>query len=237
MKWIDRIKCLYWESKFCNNKNYSIALCNYLQTIKHQKYYKDPYKNRFVVLDTETTGLDYRKDSVISFGGVRIENLEINISDSLEMIIKTETAGDKESIAVHGIRNVDAQAGEERKLFFEKLLYYLQGDILVGHHVMFDKNILSNNMKEYFPITLLNPLIDTLDLAVYYEQLLTSKNLYADEVIKKDFSLDKLIERYNIKASGRHTSIGDALITSELFLKLVKKLSTRKGFNILGFIK
>jgi DNA polymerase-3 subunit epsilon len=76
-----------------------------------------------------------------------------------------------------------------------------------------------------------------LDLAVYYEQLLTSKNLYADEVIKKDFSLDKLIERYNIKASGRHTSIGDALITAELFLKLVKKLSTRKGFNILGFIK
>ncbi|GIX41588.1 MAG: DNA polymerase III subunit epsilon [Leptospiraceae bacterium] len=237
MFFINKLKSYFWEAKYCKNIKHSIALCNYLQTIKHQNYFKEPHKNHYVVLDTETTGLDYKKDKVISIGAVRIENLEINISDSLEVILKTENAGNKDNIAVHGIRNMDVQIGKDRKLFFEQLLYYLQGDIVVGHHIAFDRNILSYNIKEFFPIAILNPIIDTLDLAIYYERLITNRNLHLEEINPKEYTLDKLIERYNIKASGRHTAIGDALITAELFLKLIKKLSQRKGFNIKKFMK
>ncbi len=236
-RFIENLKRKYWEKKYCRDGSNSLVICNYLQYFNYQKIYKEPERNRYVVLDTETTGLDYKKDKVISIGAVRIVNLEIDISDSLEVILKTEHAGDKENIAIHGIRNVEVQAGKDRKLFFEQLLYYLQADIIVGHHITFDKLILSNNLKEFYPVEILNPTIDTLDLALNYERLVTYSTMGTEEINFSEYTLDKLTERYRIKTSGRHTAIGDSLITAELFLRLVKKLKTRKGFNITKFIK
>ncbi|MCS7204632.1 MAG: exonuclease domain-containing protein [Leptospiraceae bacterium] len=214
-----------------------MAVCHYLESIEKNKIFTEPEKNRYIILDTETTGLDYKNDQVLSIGAIRIENLEINISDSFEVILQTETAGDKESIAVHGIRTQDVKQGIQRDFAFEQFLYFLQGDIIVGHHILFDKLILSNNIKKIFSIELLNPIIDTFDVAIYYENLVKKRNVIPEEANPEEFSLDNLLNRFRIKSSGRHTSIGDALLTAELFLRMMKKLIQQKNFRIESLIK
>lgn len=214
-----------------------MAICHYLDSIEKSRIYDEPEKNRYVVLDTETTGLDFKKDKVISIGAVRIENLEINISDSFEVILQAENAGDKTSIAVHGIRDQDVKQGEKREAVFEQFLYYLQGDIIVGHHILFDKLILSYNLHQYLPVHLLNPFIDTFDLAVYYANFVEKRNINPEEADPGEFSLDTLLEKFRIKASGRHTATGDAFMTAELFLMMIQKLKNYKNFHIRSLIK
>ncbi len=237
MNLIKKLNYIYLEKKICSNGKYPQALCQYINYNKNAKFDPDPARNRYVVIDTETTGLDYKNDIVISFGGIRIDNLEINISDSYEVILYSDKAGNSESISVHGIRNADVKMGVDRNEFFQNLLYFFQGDIIIGHHVEFDKLILSQNLSKIYPVRILNPVIDTFDLAIYLEKDVKIEEINFEHFDGVEYTLDRLIQRYNIRASGRHTAIGDAFITAELFLKLITKLKKKKKFNILDFMK
>ncbi len=230
MKLKNKIKHLIWKKKFCKTQFYS-EICYYLTQFDGKKYDKNFSKNTYLVIDTETTGLN-TNDNIISFGGIRIHNLEIDISDSLEAFIKNDTAGNEESIAIHGIRKTELEKGIDKYTFFKKLLFFIQGDILVGHHISFDKEILNREFKNFFSIELLNPILDTFDLALYYDGYTSEDALHFDENKKRLYTLDSLIERFKISSSGRHTSIGDALITAELFLKLLSKLKNKPNFDI-----
>lgn len=56
-----------------------------------------------MVLDTETTGLDLKKDEVISIGAYKIKNLELNFTDFFIVYFKVDLEKAEESIKVHGI--------------------------------------------------------------------------------------------------------------------------------------
>ena len=71
----------------------------------------DPYTNpiitdvqgkvRFVVLDSETTGLDPRKDRIVTIGAIAVVNHEILIEDSFEALLKV--AYNSSAVTVHGV--------------------------------------------------------------------------------------------------------------------------------------
>ncbi|MFN3603292.1 MAG: PolC-type DNA polymerase III [Leptonema sp. (in: bacteria)] len=231
----NKIKLFFWQRKFCKNQN-NVEICFYLDHLKKQKYHKDFHLNTYLSIDTETTGLT-ANDFIISFGGIRIVNLEIDISDSWEVYIKNETSGGEQSTAIHGIRTTTLQHGIDTYNFYKNLLYFLSSDIIVGHHITFDKEIMNRDLKKIFSIEILNPFIDTFDLALYYDGYAPEDALNFDENKQKQYSLDNLIQRFSISASGRHTSIGDAWITAELFLKLISKFKNKKDFDIRKFFK
>lgn len=236
MRLKDKLKLFLWEKKYCKNQNNNSEICFYLNHFKNKKYYKEPIKNNFLVIDTETTGLG-KNDNIISFSGIRVINLEIDISDSWEVLIQNETAGDHESISIHGIRKKELEKGLDKINFYKNLLYFLNADIIVGHHIRFDKEILNREFKNIYSIEFLNPIIDTFDLALYYDGYTQEDSLHFDENKQKEYSLDSLIERFKINASGRHTAIGDAFITAELFLKIINKFKNKKNFDIRKFFK
>ncbi len=227
----------FLEKRICAKEKYPSVVCEYISHNKNFTVHPEVARNRYIVIDTETIGLNYKKDMVIAFGGIGITNLEIDVSDSYEAILQSEKAGDNHSISIHGIRNSDVRSGVDRREFFVKLLSFLRGDIIVGHHVKFDILMLSENLAKIYPLKILNPSLDIFDLAIYLEQDVKIEEITFQHLENSAYTLDSLLERYNVRASGRHTAIGDAYITAELFLKLIHKLVKKKGIDISRFLK
>ncbi|TFV95630.1 3'-5' exonuclease [Algoriphagus kandeliae] len=176
----------------------------------------------FVVLDTETTGLDPKNDYVISFGGIKIQKGKILVETAIEWYPESPKEG-ADTAMIHGLVNRENLL--RPKVFSEKLLEYIGPSILVGHHLNFDLEMLqkigsSSGLKNFR-----NPSLDTLELAVRLEH---GPHVNWQEIPMKEYSLDALCERYQIPSDDRHTAGGDAFLTAQLLLKLLK-VAEKKG--------
>jgi DNA polymerase-3 subunit epsilon len=199
------------------------------------RHYEDAFSNplpplrkipqlQFTVLDTETTGLDIRRDGILSFGAVKVKGYLIQVKDSMEVYLKTERTK-KESFAVHQILHpIDPISTIE---FGEAFLSFIGTDILVGHHLGFDIQMLEKTLRPFGLSKILNPLLDTHSLALRLE-----KGPFAENLTLKpgEYALDEVCARYGIELDDRHTAAGDAFLTAQLLMKLLK-LAEQKGIS------
>ena len=182
---------------------------------------------RFVVLDSETTGLDARKDRLITIGAVVVRSDEILLEDSFEALIKIEH--NRQSVTVHGITRDESQAGLDEPEALRQLLDYLGDGVIVGHHIMHDVETLNVAYERHWGFELKNRSLDTMDLTLNLER----DGAFAGRPEIRSFSLDSLCELFDVKPHDRHTAPGDAFITAQIFLHLLA--SARKhGRETLG---
>ena len=195
----------------------------YATACEKREVLKQPInKCRFVVLDTETTGLDPKTDRILSIGAVAVTNYSANVADSFETLVKQEKQN-AESIAVHEITpGVSAQADLPKNVL-EQFLNYVKGSVIIGHYVEFDYKILSESCKRQLGFNLENQQYDTMNLLRRTDNHFTHSNLNKPS----DFALDNVCERFNIPISDRHTAMGDAMATALLFARQLKKLENR----------
>jgi len=188
---------------------------------------------RFVVLDTETTGLDTKEDKILSIGAVAVKNQQIIIADRFEYYLKQVYTGNGESIKIHGIlpkHNLNGLAAKEVLLL---LLAYLQNSIIVGHHIGFDLAVLNRAFQEYLGGQLRNQILDTNQLAKRVNSPFYKTAIGQEQ----NFSLDALCKQYGVPIYDRHTASGDALITALLFLKLVGRLEGKGVLTLKDLLK
>ncbi len=178
-------------------------------------------RKQFVVLDTETTGLE-KEDNIVSIGAVLLENGQIDPSNVLDQTLPSiSTTKYEEAIAIHEIIGTDYS---DRKEQIRGFLEYIKNCIIVGHHIQFDIQKVNQWIGEEYPgFSLKNKSIDTANLA---------KRIHREELERQVggnhfLGLDSLCALYDIPIENRHTSLGDAFITALLFLKLVNKLEKR----------
>jgi DNA polymerase-3 subunit epsilon len=185
----------------------------------------------FTVLDTETSGLNPGKDSILSFGAVKISDMKIQIHTAVELYPIAENSGGK-TAQIHGLVAIPDQISSEE--FLKKLLPYLGNTILVGHHLGFDLEMIEKQLKPFGIEKIPNPVLDTMNLAIRLEL-----GPYADRsrINLETFSLDSLCQRYGIETEDRHTAAGDAFLTAQLFLKLLKKCSQKGISNFKDLMK
>ncbi len=171
----------------------------------------------FIVLDTETTGLNPEKDKIVSFGAVKIQQGKIFVKNSKEFYFETSD-NKNEALKVHEVLYPKDPVRIET--FAKDLLSFLEHHIIVGHHIGFDLKILEKSLSPFGLKKFLNPVLDTQYLAVRLE-----KGYHYDISTGKpgEYSLDSLCERYHIPLNDRHTAAGDSFLTAQLLLKLLKK--------------
>jgi DNA polymerase-3 subunit epsilon len=174
----------------------------------------------FTVFDTETTGLDPAGgDEIISIGALRIVNGRLLKEEQFNQLVDPKRHLPWESIKYHGIRPemlVDQPTIEQ---VLPRFQHFAQETVLVGHNVAFDMRMLQ--VKEAVTgIQFINPVLDTM--------LLSSVVHPAQE----DHSLGVAAQRLGVNIVGRHSAMGDALATAEIFLKLVPLLA-RNGVHTL----
>ena len=182
---------------------------------------------RFVALDSETTGLDPRRDRLITIGAIALVGGDILLGDAFEIMmpLRHNTA----SVTVHGITVDEARDGVPEPEALEAFLAYLGAGVIVGHHILHDITALNVAYQRHFGFELRNRFLDTMDLTLHLER---------DGALRQDtriegFSLDQLCQRFDIVPHDRHTAAGDAFITAQVFQRLLR-LARTAGRNTLG---
>jgi len=182
---------------------------------------------RFVVLDSETTGLDPRNDRLITIGAVAVVDGDIVIEDSFDSLIKLSE--NTSAVTVHGITRDQSLKGVEEPEALEAFLEYLRDGVIVGHHIGHDIATLDAACTRHWGMSLLNRSLDTMDLTLHLER----GGAFAGRPPIRRFTLDALCDLFGVIPHDRHTAGGDAFITAQVFLRLLR-LASRHGRDELG---
>jgi DNA polymerase-3 subunit epsilon len=170
---------------------------------------------RFIVLDSETTGLDPRKDRLITIGAVAVIGSEIVLEDSYEALLKVEY--NTSAITVHGVTREESQRGLDEPVALEQYLNYQRDGVIVGHHIMHDVETFNAGYERHWGFRMQNLSLDTMALALVLE----ADGAFAQYENFKNFSLDALCDRFGVIPHDRHTAPGDAFMTAQVFLRLL----------------
>ncbi len=177
---------------------------------------------RFVVFDTETTGLDVSKDRVLSIGAIGIIDNKMNVADSFEVYLKQEVFN-TESVGIHGIlKEGNIKKTTENEAIVE-FLDYIKDAILVAHHAAFDVTMINKGLARLGLPKLKNRVLDT-------GVLFKKTNLCNDKT--QHYSLDQLTKVFNLKRHDRHTASGDAYLTGIVFMKIVSDLKRKRDLKL-----
>lgn len=187
------------------NREYPEFWKNYLSLFETKS-------NRFVVLNTETTGLNPKKDVIISFGAIGVENDIIKISDSFELIIpQYKYLHDNDLSNEFIIESTLPKFAEPNAI--EELIKFIGNATLVGHRIHFDIEMINEVLDKMCCGKIKN---EALDVEVMH------KKLY--DITNKSFSIEELINTYKIPKNDRNSVLEDAYLLALLFLKLKSKL-------------
>jgi DNA polymerase-3 subunit epsilon len=171
--------------------------------------------NRYVILSTETTGLNPKKDVILSFGAIGLVNDVIKIGDNFEVVILQY-----KYLHDNGLSNEFLIESKLSKLAepqaIQSLVDYIGNAVLVGHRIHFDIEMINDVLEKMECGKLKN---EALDIEIMHQKLL--------DITNKSFSLDDLCKLYKIPQSEKNSASEDAYSIALLFLKL----KTRLGFK------
>lgn len=177
---------------------------------------------RFVVLDSETTGLDPRKDRLVTIGAIAVVDGEMLLDDVFEAMLRVEY--NSSAVTVHGVTREQSQSGVTEQEALERFREYLQDGVIVGHHIGHDIATFNAGYERHWGFSLDNQFLDTMDLTLLLEQ---DGAFHGRDPITS-FTLDGLCSLFGIIPHDRHTAAGDAFMTAQVFLRLLK-LASRHG--------
>lgn len=190
------------------NKEYPQFWKNYVSKFESKS-------NRFVILSTETSGLNPVKDVILSIGSFAVIDNSIVIGDSFEAVLLQY-----KFFHDNGLSNEFIVESKMKKLSepdaIQSLIDFIGNAILVGHHIHFDVEMINMALERLDCGRLKN---EALDVDVMHRKLL--------DINDHQFSLDELCTIYKIPKRDRNSSSEDAYKIALLFLKLKSRLGIK----------
>lgn len=176
-----------------------------------------PWKHAtFCVIDLETTGLDLRRDEIISVGAVKVHEGRI-AATTLYLLARPSCEISADSISVHSILPSEVEDCPPIDDVLEDVRCFANGAVLVAHSAWFERAFLDRALRprgERLPSTM----IDTAALA---------KHLGLASGGDREPSLEHLARCLDLPAVSPHHALGDAMTTAMTMLAMIAKLEER----------
>ncbi len=166
----------------------------------------------YTVFDTETTGLNPSQgDEIIQIGATRIVGGKLRRQESFEQLVDPQRGIPASSIPIHGIRPEMVAGQPTIDVVLPAFHKFCADTVLVAHNAAFDMRFLQ--LKEArCGVRFDQPVLDT---------LLLSAAVHPNQ---ESHRLEAIAERFGVTVMGRHTALGDAMVTAEVFVKLLPLL-------------
>ena len=177
---------------------------------------------RYVAIDTELTGLNEKKDSIISIGAVRMIGARIELGSTFHQLVKPETKFKPDSVIVHGITPSDVLEKPNIDTILNEFLQYCANDIIIGHCVSIDLSFINREMKRVYGKTFQNPVIDTFNVYEWLREKVPTRTCFSSS--PKDASLFEIAKCFSIAVRGAHDALIDAFITAQLLQRFMPVL-------------
>ena len=166
-----------------------------------------------IVLDVETTGLDYTKERMVEFAAIRLENGKMR--DRFETLINPEQHIRKSSIAVHGITEDMVKDAPTEAQVLPMILDFIGDYPIVAHNAIFDYSFINEASLRQTGKPITNPRIDS---------QMMFKEIYPD---LESCGLESLMTKFNVEFSTRHRAMADTEGLARAYPEL-KKLYEKK---------
>lgn len=203
----DGISLVLIESKKDDREKIKFGFSKQAKTRKAKKYASGKSTNIYVVVDIETSGLDYKTDKIIEIGAVKT-NSKGEILDEFSYIIKQDIKLNKEIVNLTGINEEDLADGKDEKEALEELIKFIDNYKLIGYNFSFDLKFLNNSLKQNGIQEIRNQFYDLMDYV-------KKENLFM-----KNYKLQTALNKYGIEHTQKHRALDDARITAILSSKV-----------------
>jgi len=168
----------------------------------------------YTVFDTETTGLNPDGgDEIISIGAVRIVNNRIVYQDVFEELVNPKRDIPMKSYRIHGINYEMVMEKDPIERVLPRFRQFTADTVLLGHNIAFDMKMLKVKEKST-GIRFNTPTLDTLLLSALLHP------------VHEQHDMENIAKRLGVNIIGRHTALGDAIITAEIFKRLIPILNS-----------
>ncbi len=186
---------------------------------------------RYVVIDTELTGLNEKKDSILSFGAVRMRGGRIEIGETFYRLVSPERPLTAENVVVHEITPSEVAAKPGIDTVLTEFLEFCGDDILVGHFLTIDLGFLDQATKRLHGKTVRNPVIDTFSVHEWLRLRLKDHPYFLPPA--EQSRLYEIAKSFDVPVNGAHNALMDAYTTAQIFQKMVPMLQSA-GVRDLG---
>ena len=177
----------------------------------------------YVVLDTELTGLDEKKDSIVSIGAVRMTGTSIGLGDTFYRVVSPRTELSAASVMIHEITPSEVELKPCIDSCFDEFLEYCGEAVLVGHFIAIDLNFLNRVMKRVRGTEIPNPALDTCSI---YEWLRKRNKTHGCPATPlTGYRLHDIVKCFDIAVNGAHNAVMDAFTTAQLLQRFLPLLA------------
>ncbi len=176
-------------------------------------------------IDLETSGLDVRRDRILSVGMVPIRDGIIRWGERLYTLVRgADDASSAGALGVHQILPGDSSASPDEAEVARQVVQRLDGRVLLAHHATIELHFLKSAARRHgcrWPAPLV---VDTVHLLSLLEQRMERLQPYPPALPR---ALGEARVRLGLPTHRAHHALADALATAELFLALRARLDAR----------
>jgi len=166
---------------------------------------------RWIVVDCETSGLDPRKDRLLSVAAIEVTRERINASRSYAAVLGQREPSARDNILVHGIGASAQLSGRPAPEVLREFAAFVDDALPVAFHAPFDKAVLDQAFRH---AGVKSSRKRWLDLATLGPALFPGRR--ADD-------LDSWLAVFGIACDARHDALFDAYATAQLLLVMLQK--------------
>jgi DNA polymerase-3 subunit epsilon len=175
----------------------------------------------YTVFDTETTGLQPGEgDEIIAIGAVRVVNGRLLRQETFDRLVDPRRLIPAASRRIHGISGDMVRGQPTIDEVLPAFAHFAEDTVLVGHNVSFDLAFL--RVKEaQTGVAFTQPVLDTLLLSAVVHPA------------HEEHTMETIADRLGVDVVGRHSALGDALLTANIFVRLLPLLQSQ-GIRTVG---